>query len=135
MFLDKIMALPYTLTARATIAVHDIVAAGLTSDEINALFANDGAAGEGGALSDVMESVKSWGAGGVSIAQVAFFFVAVFFVIVGAIQLLAHSNKAQERSEDQKAMGWKVVAILFGAGALALVVFIASIANGNSTTP
>lgn len=138
MFLDKIAAMPYALTAYLTlnspVKILGAIDTGLSEDQITGLFTGDGAAAEGQPLDGAMNAVKNWGNGGVSILQVAFVFIAVAGIILGAAQMVIHSNKSQELSEDKKGMGWKIVAIVFGAAAVSFVIFLFGIGGSTSTT-
>lgn len=112
MFLEKIMTLPYALSAFLTVVADTGSTDGMTDAEIRALFNSDGAAGEGGSLNSVKTAVQDFGSGTVSIVQTAFIFIAVVAVIFGAVGMVVHSNKSQELSEDKKGMLWKIACVI-----------------------
>lgn len=148
--LDKLMmlkSLPYVATAKLHIALAQsalvastqksdsstTTAGGLSSNQIQQLFNDDGAASSGQALNSVKEATTSWGQGFTSIAQTAFVFIAVLAIIVGAAGLIFHSNKSQELAEDKKGMGVKIFAIILGSAAITIVIFLFGIGNGTAT--
>ncbi|MCR5719951.1 MAG: hypothetical protein K6F84_05245 [Lachnospiraceae bacterium] len=104
-----------------------IALSGSTEDKIKTLTSGEGAAAKGGNLNTLSETVNSYGAGGYTILRNVFIYVAIIALIAGAVGLMIHAGNAQKRDEAKSVIGYRIVAIILGFAAVAMVVFLSGI--------
>lgn len=91
--------------------------------DVNDLLSGDGAAGDGGALSEVNKQVKEYGRGGFTIMQNVVIYGVAIALLAAALLLAVHAGNPNKRDEQKGAIIWIVVAGVLGFAGVSILLF------------
>lgn len=101
-----------------------IMAAVKTEDLLKATPAPDSA------LDGVTDKAKEFGAGGMELVNTVFVYVVGVCVLITAILMVVHARNRQKTGEIKDGLGWMILGIVLGFGAIGFIVFMETLAGG-----
>ncbi len=120
MVLDGLSNMATALRFHALKAQCVIAAGGV---DVTDLLSGDGAAGDGGALSEVNRQVKEYGRGGFTIMQNVVIYGVAIALLAAAFLLAIHAGNPNKRDEQKSAIIWIVFAGVLGFAGVSVLVF------------
>lgn len=93
--------------------------------DVEGLLQKDGV--RDGALKPVFEFVETYGGGGMSLGETIFVYVVGISVLILAIILVLHGRDRNKMSEVKDGVGWQIIGVVLGFGAVSFVVLMQSI--------
>jgi len=91
--------------------------------DVEGLLNRSGAESGDGALSGVYDFVVDIGAGGLTIGQTAFVYIAVVGFLATGIGFIVHGNNVAKNADNKSAFGWRFIGAVLGFAAGTLVIF------------
>ena len=127
--LSSLLCAVETVFVGAKMAVRTAVANSSSSVDVGQLLSGDGAAGDGGALSEVNKQVQEYGKGGFSIMQTIGVYAVAILIVAGGIGLAFAGGNAQKREEAKAALIYRFIAAILIFSGVAVLIFAQKIGS------